>query len=102
MRGYKGMNLSQEYIELGIVGVDSGQLLIIDPCYIGQTIPVETIQKASHDLAVSGDRSCGVREPGMYVDLGLLFRVPMDGEYTVELVTRVDGVKEIRIELGEE
>jgi len=45
-------NMKPEWIQLGVVGVDSGQLLIADPCYIGSQKAL-----ASYDAILNARKS---------------------------------------------
>jgi hypothetical protein len=73
---------------VGQVGVDSGQLLIIDPCYLGEAFYAELLEHrrsdGTYDLSYLTPRS-------IVGPLAVVVSTGGDGLFNVEVVSDSDG-----------
>ena len=84
-------------VPLGTVGVDSGMLVVADPCNVLDEVTyaslVEGIEGWAHEVPY----------PAGHLGLGVAIRTPHgDGLYPVSLVMRVGLPVELRVRLVEE
>lgn len=95
---------------IGTVGVDSGMLMLCDPCYIvgkGKSSPADSMQAPLQaEFEKSWDDFCDrlgytyaqLNYNGGHAGLGVVFHSGLgDGEYAVEAKFVDDKIQEIRI-----
>lgn len=92
----------EEWVSLGTVGVDSGQLMVCDPCYIGDSWEKEPFDRNKKSKKFSYLGACTATNHGkggqIGGGLGVAFRSGAgDGEYEVKARIVQGEVAEIRI-----
>jgi hypothetical protein len=86
-----------EWIQLGVVGVDSGQLLIVDPCYLSKLKSYDAILKA-RDFPGKIESFTQLHYDKGHVGLGTVFNSGLgDGVYKVYGKFRDCGVLGMRL-----
>lgn len=77
------MRKKKEYVEMGrvqvgVVGVDSGNILLCDPCYIdGEWDPRDEYRRDQvYDVTFNGEKS--VYDMGAAIEQGIIFTTPLE------------------------
>jgi len=93
-----------KFVKSGEVSVDSGQILLIDPCYIEESFPDGT-GVGPHDLNYKGVCRVTLGNSGCGEVGGLAFATSSgygDGVYPVYVARRGGRIMSIRIDFGSE
>jgi len=89
-----------KFVKSGEVCVDSGQILLIDPCYIDESFP-KGVGVGEHDLTYKGVCRVTLRDSGCGQVAGLGFATSSgygDGVYPVYVARREGRIVSIRID----
>ena len=89
--------MEEQFKAKGFCGVDSGMLIIIDPCYILGKDKKKTYDDVMKVVEKSPDKEVIPFEYGVIVHTGL-----GDGTYDVETIEECGRTREVRIKFFEE